>query len=510
MTALSDARIYLSPRQKQQILVLLTVLSSAVVVGLAAGHRPALTIGALLLLPLGLAILSWPDTATLLVIFVLFTNAAVVAVQFHGVPFAVGASVPVLLGLPLVHMLFVQHKPIVITNVLPLLIAYLAVQIFGAAFAQDTRATLSDLITFAVEGFGLYFLITNVVRTPKMLRRSVWVLLLAGGLLGALSLFQQVTHTYGNNYWGFAQVSNAAFETGAETLQGAVEQPRLAGPMGQQNRYAQVMLMLIPLGLFQFWGEKSAVLRVLALLATALIAVGIALTFSRGAAVGFALMIILMTAMRYIKLYQFAIIVIGVVILMLAVPQYGARLQSLQSLTGVVAPEDTAGLASADGSVRSRLTEMLAATLVFVDHPIIGVGPGQFGEYYQEYATRVGIRVVEGNRAAHSLYPGVAAENGVLGLLCLLGIVFLVLRDLDRARRQWMQRRPEQAYLATGFMLAVVSYMTTGLFLHFAYIRYFWLIMALASVAGMSIHDDTPPVANDYHLASVPSGKNEL
>ena len=29
-----------------------------------------------------------------------------------------------------------------------------------------------------------------------------------------------------------------------------------------------------------------------------------------------------------------------------------------------------------------------------------------------------------------------------------------------------------------SFFFAIVSYMTTGIFLHFAYIRYFWLMLA--------------------------------
>ena len=37
--------------------------------------------------------------------------------------------------------------------------------------------------------------------------------------------------------------------------------------------------------------------------------------------------------------------------------------------------------------------------------------------------------------------------------------------------------------IITGFFLAIVAYLGTGFFLHFAYIRFFWLIVALASAA---------------------------
>ena len=35
--------------------------------------------------------------------------------------------------------------------------------------------------------------------------------------------------------------------------------------------------------------------------------------------------------------------------------------------------------------------------------------------------------------------------------------------------------------MATAYMLSIVTYLTTGLFLHFAFIRYFWLVVALAA-----------------------------
>jgi hypothetical protein len=56
---------------------------------------------------------------------------------------------------------------------------------------------------------------------------------------------------------------------------------------------------------------------------------------------------------------------------------------------------------------------------------------------------------------------------------------------LAKARTYWLERKQiNMANLVTGFSLAVVSYMTTALFLHMSYLRYLWLIMALAGVAS--------------------------
>ena len=43
---------------------------------------------------------------------------------------------------------------------------------------------------------------------------------------------------------------------------------------------------------------------------------------------------------------------------------------------------------------------------------------------------------------------------------------------------------PELTRISTAFVAAMLLYLTTGLFLHFAYIRFFWLIAALAAAAA--------------------------
>jgi putative inorganic carbon (hco3(-)) transporter len=130
----------------------------------------------------------------------------------------------------------------------------------------------------------------------------------------------------------------------------------------------------------------------------------------------------------------------------------------------------------------------VAAFLVFVDHPVFGVGPGRFPVFYGAAADEVEgeiKNVKSSGREAHNLYLGVAAENGILGVLFLGGVFVVTLRELGRVRRRCQITHPELANLAAGFMMAIVAYMTSSVFLHFAYIRYFWLIMALSAATGI-------------------------
>jgi hypothetical protein len=461
-----------------------TVLGAAALVGAIAAQQLWLALGVAAAVLLAFVIMAWPDASTLAIIFILYANLAVVAVKIHGVPQLIGTMVPALLAIPLAHYLIIQRQKIIINPALPVIGLFLVIQVLSTLFSQYIDQAVSELMQYVVEGVALYFLINNLIRTQKMLRRAVWVLLIAAIIMGGVPIYQQLTGTFDNNYWGLGQTSVEACGPGVEDLQGEMGQYRLAGSIGEQNRYAQIMLMLVPLGFFQIWSERFPWLRALAAIATAIAVIGGALAFSRGAAIAFVLLLVIMSFMRYIKPYQLAIILLGGVLLLRAMPQYSSRLDTLQTLSSVT-EEDTAGIAGADSSTQSRVTEMLAAALVFADYPWLGVGPGVFGEYYEEYATRVGIRVKLGQtRQAHSLLPGIAAESGGLGLIAFLAFIGVTLRELAVARKRWLQSRPELAHMATGFMLAIVSYLTTGIFLHFSFIRFFWLMFALAGAAA--------------------------
>jgi O-antigen ligase len=469
---------------KNKYIMVLILVSAAVIVGLASTLNTGIALPGIILIILTLLLvitLKWPNVTVIFVSFIIYTNTAVVMIKFHGVPQALAYALPLLLIVPFLWQVIVNKRKVRINLIFVLMLVYFSIMILGSAFSRDISLAIPSIINFIAEGLGLYFLLINTIRTPHLLKQVVWSLLLGGAIIGGLSLYQQVTGTFDNNYWGFAQITGQGFATD-ETIQGEVIQPRVSGPIGEKNRFAQIMLMLVPVGLFQAWGEQSKKLRLLAYLLTALIFVGGSLAFSRGAQVGFLLLIAIMTLMRYIKVHQLVTVLVGILLLLLAFPQNNIR---FISLADIFSPAEEGGFKSADGSIQGRATEMLAAVLVFMDHPIIGVGPGMFRYEMEEYSKIVNIRNITSVREAHSLYPGVAAETGALGFITLMGIFLYTLYRLAKARNYWLERNhTRMASLSTGFLLAIISYMTTGIFLHMSYIRYLWLILALGYIAS--------------------------
>ncbi|HEU4641441.1 MAG TPA: O-antigen ligase family protein [Gemmatimonadaceae bacterium] len=88
--------------------------------------------------------------------------------------------------------------------------------------------------------------------------------------------------------------------------------------------------------------------------------------------------------------------------------------------------------------VRLRLYK--AAYEAFISHPVLGVGYGQFGQFWEQTG-RLPSRVV------HQTYLSAAAELGIVGLLVFLWLLGSVARDAWRARL-WPGSRVPRACFA--------------------------------------------------------------
>ncbi|HLV43616.1 MAG TPA: O-antigen ligase family protein [Aggregatilineales bacterium] len=428
------------------------------------------------------------DLATYLVVFIIYSNAAVIAVRFHGMPFIVAAGIPLLLGVPLLYYLLQRRQELVITPVTLLALAFLLVELLGTLFSKYVDVAAQNVLTFASEGLAIYLLLTNVIRHPRTLRGVLWAVLLAGILMATFPIIQYATGTYDSNYGGFAQADGAGVTTGQD-LFGDVRQLRVAGVIGEKNFYAQMMLMVVPIGVMQASAEKSWALRALALLSAGMSAAAVALTFSRGAAVGFVVMLLVAVFMRAVTTRQFAVIVLVAAVLLAMFPVYASRVMSVLSVTTFV--KDDAEV-QVDRAIEGRLTEMVVAARIFADYPWVGVGPGVYKYYSRAYSNEVGLLQLTGTREAHSLYLALAADTGLPGILAFLAIAFTAIFDLGRVRRQFRSTNRAYANMSSGVLLGLVSYLTTGIFLHMAYERYFWLMLGIA-VAAANIARNWPP-----------------
>ena len=425
-----------------------------------------------------------PELATPVLVFAVWLNLPALAVDRHGVPLLAGAVFPLLLLVPIAHR-WLQGRPPVVTRGSALVLLLLVVVLLSTAFAAHQDVAVERLQEFALEGVVLYLLLVNAVDSAATLRLAIWGLLAAGACLALVTVYQQLTGTYFRPYGGLGQVDGAYFR-------GQSDVARLAGPLGDPNYYAQILLPLVPIGLLTVRRERAAGLRLVAGAITALVVLALAYTYSRGAAVALVVLLVAMGLLGYLRARHFAALVAGLAILLAVVPAYRDRVATIAAVGGATA---RAGQdPGADESARSRTTEMLAGGLAFIDHPVLGVGPGGFPFYYQVYAPRVGIEVREKTtsgaekgeapkRAAHNLFVGVAADLGAAGLAVFGAILWVTFGGLLRVRRRLIAERPDFVNLADSLFLALLAYVVAGLFLSLAFERYFWLLAGLAGAA---------------------------
>jgi len=461
-------------------------------------HVLALAAGVLCLL----LILRRPEAGLVLLAAVLYTNLSEVAVRSYGVPSLLQLlAAAVVAGWALRKLSGDEVRPGMVFD--PLLfpaVAYCAVVLLSTLVARDA-ALADERLAEHLKGLAVFLIVTNLTTTRASLRRVVWALVLSGAFLGAVSVVQVLTRSYGSEFGGFGRVKLAQ-------IVGGVREPRIAGPLSDPNFYAQILVALVPLALYRAWDERRAVLKALGVLALALIGGALVFTYSRGGAVAAGLVLALAALDKKVRLRLVLPAVALVVLLLLWAPaEFGGRLETLERL--LPDEDEEAVTVHAESSFEQRKLLMGTAWEMFDAHPVVGVGAGNYSEHFDEFSAHVGSATPSyenfaERRYPHNLYLEVAAETGTLGLVAfLLTVGGALLSALVAARHFRNKGDPGAASLASSVALALAGYLASSLFLHGHYIQHLWLLVALAAAARNVSRAE--PAGASYEKPPIPS-----
>jgi O-antigen ligase len=257
--------------------------------------------------------------------------------------------------------------------------------------------------------------------------------------------------------------------------------PRIAGPINDPNLWGQVLVAVSVLVMFRIIHEKNALVKLACVLMLGLILYIILNTYSRGAYLVVAINMLLILLL-YRKRINPIVIFAGLTIVILLWPFIPVTFRD--RFTSLFLVTEQNGVYQ-DTSLRGRSSEMLTGLAMFSEHPILGVGAANYNNNYQRYAQLIGIEFRAEARDPHSLYIQVLAETGILGLVAFFGMVISLFNALGRAGQaiEKVQRLEEWLPWLNAIRLAILSYMLTSIFLHNAYIRYFWILVAMALAA---------------------------
>lgn len=411
-----------------------------------------------------------------LFVFGLFLNLPVVATKFHGLPPMLGMAFFGLLAIPVAVRAMIRRDAIYVDAVFITMLLLLAAFSASSLGARDTALALEKNVKFALEGVAIYLLMINAVRSERDLRFVLWGLLAAAAIISAVVVHQELTKNFTDNYLGFAQ-RHAEFKVGTDW------RDRAAGPIGDPNYFAQILLIPLPVAIVFCVTERRWPWRLAALATTALIVGAVALTYSRGGALGLGVVLLLTALMLRVRI---PVIIAGglTLLLMLSVlsPEFFGRIASIADVRHIASGQSDN---VQDRSFAGRLGENLAAWNVFIDHPVFGVGPDNFIRYYQEYADELGMLLHAEDRPAHNMYLSIAAEMGLVGLMITLAVMIIPLLQLWAVYRDFSTTRPFLAKTAAALFVSIIGYMLTGVLLTLAYERYFWCLLALAGATTL-------------------------
>jgi len=457
-----------------------------------------------LVLGLAVMVLRRPGWGLVLLVALLHLNLSEILVRRHELP-----SLLQMLSLPLLAAgLFERGRrelEVLAGQALTWLLAgWVLVQLASTALAQDP-ALADARVAEGAKAFGLFVLVVLLVRSRKRLRMAVWTLLGTGSLLAALGLIQEVTGNFRDEYGGLARIKDAH-------IYGDVFEPRIAGPLGDPNYFAQILLMLVPLALMVAWSASAhrdddgpadrsgRVRKYLAYGAAGLMMAATVLTYSRGGALALGVVVTLAFLWRGLKAREVVAGLAVAAVLVLALPSdFLERLTTLEQ----VLPGGGETL-HPDSSFEKRRLVTRVAWEIFLDHPVLGVGAGNYTVLYDRYADRVGSAAREYDDPGeahypHNLYLEIGAETGLPGLLVFGAAVLAAFAGLRRARR-WAQEKGDAtiAAIAAGVALGLLGYLLSSLFLHGQLQRYLWLLLALAAaIDALSRRPDDSPAAGE-------------
>jgi O-antigen ligase len=332
-----------------------------------------------------------------------------------------------------------------------LLLFLLVVSLISSVQARNTDNAFTTAFRYASFA-ALYVVVTQFPHDRRMLWALVWVLALSSGAAAAMSI---------RNYFHSS--------TKLATL-----------PHTNANDMAFILATTLPL-VALLLNSRGTWRRFVAASLIGLLFAAIYLSLSRGAWAGLAAGVVwhAVTQKRHIPLLVFG----GLVALLAAV-------LAVQHNSHKVSESFRSKNRVADQNVDLRYGAWRAAATLMTDHPVIGVGPGNFNDYYIEATGRPpgtnNIKVV------HDAYLDVGAELGLTGMILFLAFLGVAFRRAVEARRQNRGPPGFASAVETALVIAGVGAVS----LSEQYFPPFWILAGLATLLSKE-----PPASQQQQAA---------
>jgi putative inorganic carbon (HCO3(-)) transporter len=316
-----------------------------------------------------------------------------------------------------------------------IVLGILALALLSTLQAQDASAALTTTSRYA--SFAIVYVIFTQLGHDRVLQRRIaWTLSTASTVAAVLGL--------------------QYYLSGKEPLATLLH--------AQQNDFAFMLATTLPFMIFLLTGPKA--LRPLVLAGIGVVSAATLLSLSRGALVGIAagFLVFVITDRRRLRVTVTAgvLATIGALFIIHSNPQ---RFHQALLLKSQVAQEN----------VSTRIGAWGAAARLTSDHPLLGVGPGNFQFYYNKLTGQpAGTFTLT---VAHNALLDIGAEIGVVALFLLALYLALAFVRLTASLERGYGDPSFVRALRISLTIAIVS----AMFLSEQYFLPFWLLGGLAA-----------------------------
>jgi O-antigen ligase len=402
---------------------------------LAVFVAPVLLVALPLLVIAGLALLRWPWLGVAMLV------ASVPAQQagaVGGLTLTRAALVAASVGLLLWWT--VGRRPFIGTRLIWPFAALITWMFVTTFVARDLGAASADLFRWSVALFAFFAVLQVLINTSERVLTAIIVAVAiagaieagVGAALGLLGFgpasfviddaFARAYGTFGrpNTFAGYLEMAIfPVFWFGLYRLRDLNNRLR-AYIVARRAGFAASAIRRRELSL-------ATAVTVVLLGSAAIMLAGIVISFSRGGWLGMSagLAVTLLIAVR--RYWRLVIPALPVAVLLglaaLAVMAPATLTERVASISEEARPFDAASITITpeNFAVVERMAHWQAGWHMFEDHPVTGVGTGNFNARYPDYYVRETFRVSQGH--AHNFYIHMLAENGLIGLAIYLTLI---------------------------------------------------------------------------------------
>jgi len=308
---------------------------------------------------------------------------------------------------------------------------FCAAAIIAGFAASDKRLAITAIAVFLAPPLAAILLV-QILDSPSKIK----IVLAVIAALGVVSTYQCAEQSFASNQATIKQYERSPQpfleQLGIEpgTLQQFLFEHRLyskgvhgffttsnsAGSFSLLASFAAIALFIEKLKVLSFPRKRESILHIaLCSIAVAAVIFGLALTQSKGAIIGAlfaaAILIALLRFGKWINIHKKAILTI-------------CLLLAIAGLWAVISYGLKHGRLPGGSSMLVRWQYWQASAKMFADHPLTGVGPGNFSTFYTCYKPAAALESVAD---PHNFPLSILTQYGLLGLIGFLSMIFIPL-----------------------------------------------------------------------------------